>query len=176
MNETDDFTHVQRRLSEVIAKSEWTSSRMRMQKTGDELRERRAKKHRTNNQFLQELLEKRIDSDLIDDHGTVDRYRRFLKYKSSWNDGDNSIDELDRRLSGLNRKRSENSTRLDQSSLNSTLDTTYHQDANAFSPEFLPSFHESQHDLTLLSPSIEPQVRRSRTMNLSIDYRPLKIY
>jgi hypothetical protein len=106
MNENEEFTHVQRRLCAVIAKSEWTSSRMRMQKSGEELRESRAKSHRTANQFLQDLLEKRTDSDLIDDNGAIDRYHKFLKYKSVFNDDSNStLDEFDRRLRALNNNR-----------------------------------------------------------------------
>ena len=106
MNENNEFTQVQRRLCAVMAKSEWTSSRMRMQKSGDELRDRRAKSHRTANKFLQELLEKRSDGDLIDDHGAVDRYNRFLKSKTALNDGTNTtLDEFDRRLRALNERR-----------------------------------------------------------------------
>ncbi|CAF0759069.1 unnamed protein product [Adineta ricciae] len=103
MNETDEYSNVQRRLCAVIAKSEWTSSRMRMQKSGEELRERRAKSHRTANQFLQELLEKRTDSDLIDDHGAVDRYHHFVKSKSTLHDDKSTtLDEFHRRLRDLN--------------------------------------------------------------------------
>lgn len=106
MNENDEYSHVQRRLCAVIAKSEWTSSRMRMQKSGEELRERRAKSHRTANQFLQELLEKRTDSDLIDDNGAVDRYHNFVKFKSAFHDDTNTtLDEFDRRLRDLNSNR-----------------------------------------------------------------------
>ena len=106
MNENEEFTHVQRRLCAVIAKSEWTSSRMRMQKSGEELRESRAKSNRTANQFLQDLLEKRTDSDLIDDNGAVDRYNKFLKYKSKFTDDpNNTLDEFDRRLRALNNTR-----------------------------------------------------------------------
>ncbi|UJR27410.1 hypothetical protein I4U23_008700 [Adineta vaga] len=103
MNENDEYSHVQRRLCAVIAKSEWTSSRMRMQKSGEELRERRAKSHRTANQFLQELLEKRTDSDLVDDNGAVDRYHNFVKFKSAFHDDTNTtLDEFHRRLHDLN--------------------------------------------------------------------------
>jgi deoxyribodipyrimidine photolyase-like uncharacterized protein len=113
MNENDEYSHVQRRLCAVIAKSEWTSSRMRMQKSGEELRERRAKSHRTANQFLQELLEKRTDSDLIDDNGAVDRYHKFVKYKSTLNDDTNStLDEFHRRLRDLNNNQRNQTTKL----------------------------------------------------------------
>lgn len=106
MTENDDFTHVQRRLCAVIAKSEWTSSRMRMQKSGDELRESRARSNRTANQFLQDLLEKRTDADLIDDNGAVDRYHKFVKYKSKTNDDSSeTLDEFERRLRALNANR-----------------------------------------------------------------------
>ena len=106
MNENEDYTHVQRRLCAVMAKSEWTSSRMRMQKSGEELRERRAKSNRSANKFLQDLLDKRTDSDLIDDKGVVDRYNKFVKYKSALNDDTNSsLDEFDRRLRALNNNR-----------------------------------------------------------------------
>jgi hypothetical protein len=122
MNENDDFTHVQRRLTAVIAKSEWTSSRMRMQKSGEELRESRAKSNRTANKFLQELLEKR--SDLIDDNGAVDRYHKFAKYKSSLNDDTNSsLDEFDRRLRSLNNNNQRNQTiKLNNQNINTTIE------------------------------------------------------
>ncbi|CAF3232657.1 unnamed protein product [Rotaria socialis] len=119
MNETDDFTYVQRRLCAVMAKSEWTSSRMRMQKSGDELRERRAKSHQTANKFLQELLDKRTDSDLIDDNGAVDRYNKFVKYKSALNDDTNStLDEFDRRLRALNSNRRNQTNTLNNENIN----------------------------------------------------------
>src|SRR5437868_6720679 len=103
MSENDDYSQVQRRLCAVIAKSEWTSSRMRMQKSGEELRESRTKSHRRANKFLQDLLEKRTDSDLIDDNGAIDRYHKFVKYKSALNDDTNStLDEFERRLRALN--------------------------------------------------------------------------
>ncbi|CAF4305115.1 unnamed protein product, partial [Rotaria magnacalcarata] len=119
MNETDDFTYVQRRLCAVMAKSEWTSSRMRMQKSGDELRERRAKSHQTANKFLQDLLDKRTDSDLIDDNGAVDRYNKFVKYKSALNDDTNStLDEFDRRLRALNSNRRNQTNTLNNENIN----------------------------------------------------------
>ena len=116
MNESEEFTHVQRRLCAVIAKSEWTSSRMRMQKSGEELRESRAKSHRTANQFLQDLLEKRSDTDLIDDNGALDRYHKFVKFKSAFNDDPNStLDEFDRRLRALNANRRDQKTKVNNS-------------------------------------------------------------
>jgi len=122
MNENEEFTHVQRRLCAVIAKSEWTSSRMRMQKSGEELRESRAKSHRTANQFLQNLLEKRSDSDLIDDNGAVDRYHKFIKYKSALNDDTNSsLDEFDRRLRALNNHRKNQTIKLNEKKENQQI-------------------------------------------------------
>ncbi|CAF2817031.1 unnamed protein product [Rotaria sp. Silwood2] len=119
MNENDDYTYVQRRLCAVMAKSEWTSSRMRMQKSGEELRERRAKSHQTANKFLQELLEKRTDSDLIDDNGAVDRYHKFVKFKSALNDDTNStLDEFDRRLRALNNNRQNQTIKLNNQNFN----------------------------------------------------------
>ncbi|CAF0825273.1 unnamed protein product [Rotaria sp. Silwood1] len=127
MNENDDYTYVQRRLCAVMAKSEWTSSRMRMQKSGEELRERRAKSHQTANKFLQELLEKRTDSDLIDDNGAVDRYHKFVKYKSALNDDTNStLDEFDRRLRALNNNRRNQTKKLNNQNLN-TIQEKNHQ-------------------------------------------------
>jgi len=123
MNENDDFSHVQRRLCAVIAKSEWTSSRMRMQKSGEELRESRAKSNRTANKFLQELLEKRSDSDLIDDNGAVDRYHKFVKYKSALNDDtNNSLDEFERRLRALNNNRRNQTIKLNNQNINTTIE------------------------------------------------------
>lgn len=134
MSETDDFAHVQRRLCAVIAKSEWTSSRMRMQKSGDELRERRAKTHRTANQFLQGLFEKRTDQDLIDDHGAVDRYHKFVKYKSGVNDdGSDTLSEFDRRLRALNQQRQESSRKNSQADIDTSLNRTFQPETNELS-------------------------------------------
>ena len=134
MNENDDYTHVQRRLCAVMAKSEWTSSRMRMQKTGEELRERRAKSHQTANKFLQELLDKRTDSDLIDDNGAVDRYHKFVKYKSALNDDTNStLDEFDRRLRALNNNRRSQIKKLNNQNFDTIVNKTYRQLINDLS-------------------------------------------
>lgn len=123
MSENDEFTHVQRRLCAVIAKSEWTSSRMRMQKSGEELRESRAKSNRTANQFLQDLLGKRTDSDLIDDNGAVDRYHKFLKYKSGSNEDSNStLDEFNRRLRALNANRENQLKKVNNTTLHTMND------------------------------------------------------
>jgi hypothetical protein len=122
MNENEDYTHVQRRLCAVMAKSEWTSSRMRMQKSGEELRERRAKSHRSANEFLQDLFDKRTDGDLIDDNGVVDRYNKFRRYKSVLNDDSNSsLGEFDRRLGALNNNRRNQTTKLNNQKLNTNI-------------------------------------------------------
>jgi hypothetical protein len=142
MSENEDFTHVQRRLCAVIAKSEWTSSRMRMQKGGEELRERRAKSHRTANKFLQELLDKRTDGDLIDDNGAVDRYKKFVKYKSALNDDpNNTLDEFDRRLRSLNNNRRNQSIKLN----NQNLEKKQQQETNTIQSD-LQSISEVQND------------------------------
>lgn len=153
MNETDDFTRIQRQLSAVMTKSEWTSSKMRMQKTGDELRERRAEKQRKSNEFLQSLLEKRINSSLIDDHRIGDRYRNYLKYKSNLdNDDGSSIDDLERRLGELNRKPPMKIFKNDQSNCNTLLDTSFCLDPNDYSPEIFSNYEHSQ-DLSFRSSS-----------------------
>jgi len=104
MNDKDNFANIQRRTSAVMAKYEWTSSLMGMQKSGEEIHDRRTKTHRKANEFLQELLQKRSDGSLLDDNGTIDRYKKFLKYKSNFND-DDLLNEFDRRLRGLNTNR-----------------------------------------------------------------------
>lgn len=135
MNENEDFSQVQRRLCAVIAKSEWTSSRMRMQKSGEELRESRAKSNRTANKFLQDLLEKRGDGDLIDDNGAVDRYNKFLKNKSALNDDTNSsLDEFDRRLRALNNNRRNQTIKLSNQTLNSTSEKSHQYVQNDLPP------------------------------------------
>lgn len=105
MTEKKDFASVQRRNSEVMAKYEWTSSLMNMQKSANEIHDRRSKTHRKANEFLRGLLEKRSDGSLLDDHGALDRYQRFLKYKSKSNDDDDLLNEFDRRLRALNKDR-----------------------------------------------------------------------
>ncbi len=129
MSENDDYSQVQRRLCAVIAKSEWTSSRMRMQKSGEELRESRTKSHRRANKFLQDLLEKRTDSDLIDDNGVVDRYHKFVKCKSALNDDTNStLDEFERRLRALNNTNRRNqTTKLNNQNPNKTIQKNHQQ-------------------------------------------------
>jgi len=104
MNDKDNFANIQRRTSAVMAKYEWTSSLMGMQKSGEEIHDRRTKTHRKANEFLQGLLQKRSDGSLLDDNGTIDRYKKFLKYKSNFND-DDLLNEFDRRLRGLNTNR-----------------------------------------------------------------------
>ena len=143
MNENDDYSIVQRRLCAVIAKSEWTSSRMRMQKSGDELRESRAKSNRTANKFLQELLEKRSDTDLTDDNGAVDRYNKFLKNKSTLNDDTNSsLDEFDRRLRSLNNHKKNSYIKLNHQNINTFIDKNDQQIIN----DYLQSTIEIQND------------------------------
>ncbi|CAF5140912.1 unnamed protein product, partial [Rotaria sp. Silwood1] len=89
--------------------------------------ERRAKSHQTANKVLQELLEKRTDSDLIDDNGAVDRYHKFVKYKSALNDDTNStLDEFDRRLRALNNNRRNQTKKLNNQNLN-TIQEKNHQ-------------------------------------------------
>ena len=107
MTEKNDFASVQRRNSEVMAKYEWTSSLMSMQKSAHEIHDRRSKTHRKANEFLQGLLEKRSDGSLLDDHGALDRYQRFLKYKTKSNgdDDDELLNEFDRRLRALSKER-----------------------------------------------------------------------
>ena len=104
MTGKNDFQSVQRRNSEVMAKYEWTSSLMNMQKSPNEIHDRRSKTHRKANEFLQGLLQKRSDGSLLDDHGALDRYQRFLKYKTKSND-DDVLSEFDRRLRALNKER-----------------------------------------------------------------------
>jgi len=104
MSEKNSFSNIQRRNSAVMAKYEWTSSLMNMQKSGHEIHDRRIKTHRKANEFLQGLLQKRSDGSLLDDNGTIDRYEKFLKYKSNFND-DDLLNEFDRRLRALNKDR-----------------------------------------------------------------------
>jgi hypothetical protein len=105
MSKENNFSNVQRRNSAVMAKYEWTSSLMSMQKSSEEVHDRRTKTHRKANEFLQELLQKRSDGSLLDDNGTIDRYQKFLKYKSNLNDDDNLLNEFNRRLRALNKDR-----------------------------------------------------------------------
>ncbi|CAF3428667.1 unnamed protein product [Rotaria socialis] len=108
MNAEDNFSNVQRLNSAVMAKYEWASSRMGMQKTGVEVHDRRSKTYRKANEFLQGLLQKRSDGSSLDDNGTIDRYRKFLRYKTNFNHDDNTLDEFDRRLRSLNQNNRRN--------------------------------------------------------------------
>ncbi|CAF3320472.1 unnamed protein product [Rotaria socialis] len=108
MNAEDNFSNVQRLNSAVMAKYEWASSRMGMQKTGVEVHDRRSKTYRKANEFLQGLLQKRSDGSSLDDNGTIDRYRKFLRYKTNCNHDDNTLDEFDRRLRSLNQNNRRN--------------------------------------------------------------------
>ena len=110
MNEEDNFSNVQRLNSAVMAKYEWASSRMGMQKTAEEVHDRRSKTYRKANEFLQGLLQKRSDGSSLDDNGTIDRYHKFLKYKTNFNHDDNTLDEFDRRLRSLNQNNRRNQT------------------------------------------------------------------
>ncbi|CAF0894170.1 unnamed protein product [Rotaria sp. Silwood1] len=110
MNEKDSFSNVQRLNSTIMAKYEWTSSRIGMQKSGEEVHDRRMKTYRKANEFLQELLQKRSDGSSLDDNGTLDRYHKFLKYKTNFNNDDSILDEFDRRLRALNGNKRRNQT------------------------------------------------------------------
>lgn len=122
MTEKDNFSNVQRRHSAVMAKYEWTSSLMNMKKTGEEIHDRRTKTHRKANEFLQGLLQKRSDGSLLDDNGIIERYEKFLKYKSKFNDDDNLLNEFERRLRALNNNR-RNQISKNSISINKELST-----------------------------------------------------
>ncbi|CAF1099665.1 unnamed protein product [Rotaria magnacalcarata] len=124
MNEEDNFSNVQRLNSVVMAKYEWASSRMGMQKTGEEVHDRRSKTYRKANEFLQGLLQKRSDGSSLDDNGTIDRYRKFVKYKTNFNHDDNTLDEFDRRLRSLNQNNRRNQISTLKKSKNMTESIT----------------------------------------------------
>ncbi|UJR21534.1 hypothetical protein I4U23_024619 [Adineta vaga] len=105
MTDNNDFAHIQRLNSTIMAKCEWTSSLMGMRQTGEEVHHRRTKTHRKANAFLQELLDQRSDGNTVDDDGVTDRYHRFLRTKSNLNDDSHVLDEFDRRLRALNNNR-----------------------------------------------------------------------
>ena len=113
MNEKDPFSNIQRHISAVMAKSQWTSLRISMQTSGKEIYDRRIQNYQKTNKFLQELICKRSDISSFDDNGTLDRYYKFRKYKTYTNDNDNLFDEFNRRLCSLNniqqKERSNNS-------------------------------------------------------------------
>ncbi|CAF1098622.1 unnamed protein product [Rotaria sordida] len=111
MNDKDSFSNVQRLNSTIMAKYEWTSSRIGMQKSGEEVHDRRMKTYRQANEFLQELLQKRNNDCSFDDNGTIDRYHKFLKYKTNFNNDDSILDEFDQRLRALNNNNNNNNRR-----------------------------------------------------------------
>lgn len=111
MSEKNNFSNVQRLNSTVMAKYQWASSLMGMQRSGEEIHDRRTKTYQQANNFLQELLRKRSDGSLLDDDGIIDRYKRFLKYKSN-SDDDDILDEFNRRLRALNHNRQNQSSKI----------------------------------------------------------------
>ena len=111
MSEKNNFSNVQRLNSAIMAKYQWASSLMGMQKSGEEIHDRRTKTYQQANNFLQELLRKRSDGSLLDDDGIIDRYKRFLKHKSNFDD-DDILDEFNRRLRTLNHNRQNQSSKI----------------------------------------------------------------
>jgi hypothetical protein len=122
MTEQNSFANIQRRNSAVMAKYEWTSTLMGMKHSGNEVHDRRTKTHRKANEFLQELLQKRSDGSLLDDNGTLDRYHKFLKYKTNLND-DDMLNEFDRRLRALNKDRRNQTSKNNKESITVGLQT-----------------------------------------------------
>lgn len=105
MSENKQFADLQRLNSAVMAKYQWTSSLLGMQRTSDETHDRRSQTRRKANEFLQELLQKRSDGSQMDDNGALDRYEKFLKYRTNFDDDDDLLNEFDRRLRALNNHR-----------------------------------------------------------------------
>ena len=105
MSENKQFADLQRLNSAVMAKYQWTSSLIGMQRTSDETHNRRTQTRRKANEFLQELLQKRSDGSLMDDNGALDRYHKFLKYRTNLDNDDDLLNEFDRRLRALNNHR-----------------------------------------------------------------------
>ena len=105
MSENQQYAELQRLNSAVMAKYQWTSSLIGMQRTGDEMHDRRSQTRRKANEFLQELLQKRSDGSLMDDNGALDRYHKFLKYRTKLDGDDDLLNEFDRRLGALNNRR-----------------------------------------------------------------------
>lgn len=125
MTDEDNFSNIQRLNSTIMAKYEWTSSLIGMQKTGEQVHDRRSKTYRKANEFLQELLQKRTDESLFDDNGALDRYYKFLKYKSKFDNDDITLDEFYRRLRSLNQTNRKTQTlKLNQSTTSSSQTTS----------------------------------------------------
>jgi hypothetical protein len=112
MSEKKEYADLQRLNSAVMAKYQWTSSLIGMQRTGDEIHDRRSQTRRKANEFLQELLQKRSDASLMDDNGALDRYHKFLKYRTNLDDDDDLLSEFDRRLRELNNHRRNSRAKL----------------------------------------------------------------
>lgn len=172
MTDKDNFSNVQRRNSAVMAKYEWTSSLMGMKKTGEEIHDRRTKTHRKANEFLQGLLQKRSDGSLLDDNGTIDRYQKFLKYKSKFNDDDNLLNEFDRRLRALNNNRrnqiSKNNKELSTIGLQTTREIEndiHHLNNKELNTIGLQTTRESENDIHHLN-----KIDRVRKENINKNF------
>ncbi|CAF0822685.1 unnamed protein product [Didymodactylos carnosus] len=115
-----DYENIQRRVCEVMAKSDWTTSRMRMM-PADQIRQRRSKTTRSANDFIQNLLQNRRQGDL-DDDGLVDKYELFLKSKKLTSV--DTVDPLDfeKQLANLTRQQQLERERLNISN-NSSMTT-----------------------------------------------------
>lgn len=113
MNEKDNFANVQRLNSAVMAKYQWTSSRMGMQKSSEEVYDRRLKTNQKANEFLQGLLRKRSDGTLLDDRSAIDRYYKFIKNKTKGSNDDDLLDEFERRLRSLHNNHRRNQKAID---------------------------------------------------------------
>ena len=100
-NDGDQYANLQRLNSAVLARYQWTSSLIGMQKTPEEIHQRRNRNHRKVNEFIQELIGKRSDINALDDQGALERYRQFqMRHKI---DDDDLFDEFNRRLRSLTR-------------------------------------------------------------------------
>ncbi|CAF4463367.1 unnamed protein product [Rotaria sp. Silwood2] len=172
MNEKDSFSNVQRLNSAIMAKYEWASSRIGMQKSGEEIHDRRTKTYRKANEFLQELLQKRSDGSSIDDNGAIDRYHKFLKYKTNFNDDDSILDEFDRRLRALhNNNRRKQTAKIykpnDSESISIGLQTTSEIENNT--KELIQYFNAQERSNSSTMTSSLNTINPSILSNISFD-------
>ena len=76
MNANEDFSYAQQLHRSLMAKSEWTSLLIDVQRSTDEKLLRRSRMHRQANDFLHDLLHQRPEPSSIDDYAALDHYHR----------------------------------------------------------------------------------------------------
>ena len=76
MNANEDFSYAQQLHRSLMAKSDWASLLIDVQRSTDDKLHRRSRMHRQANDFLRDLLDQRPEPSSIDDYATFDHCSR----------------------------------------------------------------------------------------------------